>query len=322
MKEKYEKIIFVTGGAGFIGSNYLNKYVPKYPDYLFINIDALTYAGNLENIIITDCPNYRFHKADVRDAKVMEDFFLSYKPQGVIHFAAESHVDLSITNPHLFVETNVLGTHNLLFLSKKYRAERFHQVSTDEVYGSLKTHDPPFNEKTLLNPNNPYSASKAGADMLVRSYNKTFGLNITITRCSNNYGPNADKTKLIPSFINKLLSSQKVPLYGKGENIRDWLFVEDHIDAIDLVFRNGQSGEIYNVGGNFEITNLEITRNLLSLTNQKENMIDYVADRLGHDYRYAIDASKIKSELGWEPKMKFASGLKKTFDFYKERFLK
>lgn len=315
---KYKKKILVTGGAGFIGSNYLNKYIAKYPDYFFINVDTLTYAGNLENVEIKNSENYAFRKADIRNFASLEKIFVYFKPTDVIHFAAESHVDLSIKNPSLFVETNVNGTNNLLLLSKKHNIDRFHQISTDEVYGSLGPKDKPFTRNSPLKPNSPYSASKASADLFVRAYNKTFGLNTVITRCSNNYGPRQDKSKLIPKFMNNLLSGEKVPLYSKGENIRDWIYVEDHIDAIDLVFHKGKIGEIYNVGGDCELANIDITQKILKLTGRDSSFIELVADRLGHDFRYAIDNTEIENELGWKPKISFSDGIKMTLEYYKK----
>jgi dTDP-glucose 4,6-dehydratase len=302
--------IFVTGGAGFIGSNYLNKFVPQYPDIKFVNIDSLTYAANLENVTVSNLPNYVFEQVDITNSLKLADLFIKYKPTGIINFAAESNVDKSIENPDGFILTNVMGTNNLLHLSVKYKVDRFHQISTDEVYGSLGKSDPAFTEETPLAPNNPYSASKASADMMVRAYNKTFGLNTVITRCSNNFGPNQDDTKLIPRFIKKLQAGEKVPVYGQGLNIRDWLHVSDHVKAVDLVFNKGIAGEIYNVGGTNEFTNIEITRKLCELTNRDVNeAIEYVTDRLGHDLRYAINATKINSELGWVPTITFVDGI-------------
>lgn len=317
---EYKKKILVTGGAGFIGSNYLNKYVVKYLEYLFINIDYLTYAGNLDNIKVSGSQNYIFKKEDVRNLGSLEKIFTSFKPTDIIHFAAESHVDLSIENPSLFVETNVNGTNNLLLLSKKYKINRFHQISTDEVYGSLDQKDKPFTRNSPLKPNSPYSASKASADLLVRAYNKTFGLNTVITRCSNNYGPNQDTSKLIPKFLSNLLAGKKVPLYSKGENIRDWIYVEDHIDAIDLVFHKGKSGEVYNIGGDCEFTNMDIAERLLKLTGRDKSFIEPVTDRLGHDFRYAIDNTEISAELDWKPKIYFNNGIKMTLKYYRNKF--
>jgi len=315
---KYKKIILVTGGAGSIGSNYLNKFVPKYKDYYFINTDGLTYAANLSNVKINSCKNYKFEKIDIRDIKKLEKIFLKYHPTDIIHFAAEVHVDFSINNPFIFMETNINGTHNLLFLAKKYKINRFHYISTDEVYGQLKTRRDKFKETDNLNPSSPYSASKAAADLLVNAYHKTFGLNTVITRSSNNYGPNQDTSKFIPKFITNLLNNKKVPLYSTGSNIRDWVYIEDNIDAIDLVFHKGRNGEIYNIGGNCEKTNLEVTKILLKLLDKDESFIEYVPDRPGHDFRYALDISKIQKELGWHPKYKFEKGIKITIDYYKK----
>lgn len=316
---KFKKAIIVTGGAGFIGSNYLNKFVPKYPEYLFINIDCLTYACNLDNVKVSNSPNYFFEKTDIRNFASLEEIFNSYMPTDVINFAAESHVDFSIENPSVFIETNVNGANNVLLLSKKYDINRFHQISTDEVYGSLGPKDKPFTRNSPLKPNSPYSASKASADLLVRAYNKTFGLNTVITRCANNYGPNQDTSKLIPKFLSNLLIGEKVPLYSKGENIRDWIYVEDHIDAIDLVFHKGKTGEVYNIGGDCELTNMDMAKKILKLTGRDESFIKLVADRLGHDFRYAIDNAEINSELGWKPKINFEDGIKMTLEYYRDR---
>jgi dTDP-glucose 4,6-dehydratase len=309
------KNILVTGGAGFIGSNFLNEFVPKFPNINFINLDKLTYAADLNNIKVGDNQKYKFIQGDICDSKLLENIFESEKIDSVIHFAAESHVDLSIKNPGIFVEANVVGTQKLLEKALKYEIKRFHHVSTDEVYGSLGETGY-FTEQTTLAPNSPYSASKAGSDFLVRAYNETFGLNTTISRCSNNYGPNQDKTKLIPSFISKLKNNQKVPLYKDGKNVRDWLFVKDHVEAIWEIFMRAESGSVYNIGGNNEKTNTEITRILLESFAKDESYIEFVKDRKGHDYRYAIDASKIKNDLGWTPKYTFETGIKETLNFY------
>ena len=315
IKSQYKNIL-ITGGHGFIGSNMLNKYVASYPNINFINIDIDTYASNPSNVTIDELDNYKFVRCDIREIVPLEKVFKEYSIDSVIHFAAESHVDLSITNPDVFVTTNVNGTHNLLMLAKKYGIKRFHHVSTDEVYGELGEVGY-FSETTPLAPNSPYSASKAGSDMLVRAYHETYGLDAVITRCSNNYGPNQDVTKLIPKFITNLIKDDNIGLYGKGANIRDWLYVEDHCDAIWTVFNNGLSGSVYNIGGNTEKTNLEIARTLLTKLGKSEMKIVYVNDRLGHDFRYAIDASKIKNDLGWEPKYTFENGISNTIDFYK-----
>ena len=314
----YKKVIFVTGGAGFIGSNYLNKYVLRYPKYRFVNIDALTYAAKKTNIKVAPLSNYIFEKADIRDAAKMEKLFLKYRPTDIIHFAAESHVDMSIKDPNIFIETNIVGTNNLLNLAKKQRTARFHHISTDEVYGALKDKKGVFTEKSPIAPRNPYSASKAGAELMVMAYHETFGMNTVITRSSNNYGPNQDTTKLIPSFITKLLKGEKVPLYGKGENIRDWLYVEDNVDAIDLVFHKGRAGQVYNIGGNCELANNVVVRKLLTLTKRDESFVSYVEDRLGHDFRYALSSAKLTKELGWKPKSNFEKGIQQTFAFYQQ----
>jgi|SRR3989344_271248 len=313
-----KKKILVTGGLGFIGSNYLNKFALKYPEYTFINIDCMTYASHLGNVAVAESKNYHFEKVDIRDTESLERIFLEYQPTDIIHFAAESHVDISIFNPRIFMETNIIGTHNLLLLAMKYKIDRFHQISTDEVYGSLGENDPPFNLKSPLAPNSPYSASKAAGDMLVRSYNKTFGLNTVITHCSNNYGPNQDKTKLIPKTIFNLINNQKVPVYGKGENIRDWIYVEDHIDGIDLVFHKGQSGGVYNIGGGKELRNIDIVEKIIQIIGKDKSLIEFVEDRKGHDFRYAVDNSEILKELNWKPKVDLEEGLEKTVNFYKK----
>jgi dTDP-glucose 4,6-dehydratase len=314
---KYKNIVLITGGCGFIGSNYLNRFVPKKPSTLFINLDVMTYAASKKNILVGKFANYIHKKIDIRNKKDLYQLFKILPPDGIIHFAAESHVDLSIKNPGIFVETNVIGTANLLSLAVEFKIKRFLQVSTDEVYGSLSKKEAPFTEKSPLLPNSPYSASKAAAELLVRSYWKTFNLNVLTTRCSNNYGPNQDKTKLIPKFITRLLENKKIPLYAKGDNIRDWIFVQDHVDAIDLVFEKGKNGETYNIGGDCEMTNMEITKTLLQSMNKNKSMIEYVADRPGHDFRYALDFSKIKKDLGWSPKISFEKGISETIEFYK-----
>ncbi|OHA07820.1 MAG: dTDP-glucose 4,6-dehydratase [Candidatus Sungbacteria bacterium RIFCSPLOWO2_01_FULL_54_21] len=317
--KKHNEQILVTGGAGFIGSNYLNAFVPRYPEILFVNVDCLTYAGDPKNITVVGAPNYRFHKVDIRDQEALEKVFAEHAPTGVINFAAESHVDLSIENPSIFVETNIVGTHNLLVLARAHGVTRFHQISTDEVYGSLAKDAPPFTTHSPLAPNSPYSASKAAADLLVRSYHRTFGLNIVISRCSNNYGPHQDTSKIIPKFIANLLAGEKVPLYAKGENIRDWLYVEDHVEAVDLIFRKGTSGTVYNIGGGEELSNINLTRQLLALTGRDESFIQEVADRPGHDFRYASDSGELFRELEWKPRHSFADGIRTTFEWYRER---
>lgn len=307
--------ILVTGGAGFIGSNFVNYMVDKYPEYSIVNVDALTYAGNLENLKPSeDKPNYQFIKADITDAETM-DQLIGNDVDAVINFAAESHVDRSITNPGIFVQTNIQGTQVLLDAAKKYNVKKYLQVSTDEVYGSLGE-DGYFTEQTPLAPNSPYSASKAGADMLVLAYYETFSLPINITRCSNNYGPFHFPEKLIPLMIINALNDKKLPVYGDGKNVRDWLHVTDHCSAIDLVLHKGINGEVYNVGGHNEKTNLEVVKEILKQLDKPESLIQYVEDRLGHDRRYAIDPTKLQKELGWEPKYTFETGLKETVQWY------
>ncbi len=318
MKDKEEnshKRILITGGAGFIGSNFVRYILNKYKNYKIINLDLLTYAGNIKSLDdIKDNPNYEFIKGDIADAKLVDEI-VSKGTDVIINFAAESHVDRSITNPDVFIKTNVLGTQTLLEATKKYKIEKFFQISTDEVYGSLgKTGF--FTETTPLSPNSPYSASKASADLLVMAYHHTFGLPVNITRCSNNYGPYQFPEKLIPLFITNALADKQVPLYGDGMNIRDWLFVEDHCSAIDTVLHKGKNGEVYNVGGNNEKTNRYITDTILKYLGKDDSLIKYVTDRLGHDRRYAIDATKIKNELGWEPKYKFEQAIEKTIQWY------
>jgi dTDP-glucose 4,6-dehydratase len=309
------KRILVTGGAGFIGSNFVLYMLKNYPDYEIINIDSLTYAGNLENLkSVENNPNYRFVKGSIIDNQLVNSL-AAEELEGIINFAAESHVDRSIEDPGIFVETNIKGTQVLLDAAKKYEVKRYLQVSTDEVYGSLGPTGY-FMENTPLAPNSPYSASKTGADLLVRAYNETFGLNTVITRCSNNYGPFQFPEKLIPLIISNALEDKALPVYGDGLNIRDWLHVEDHCAAIALAFFKGQSGEIYNVGGNNERTNIQIIKTILGLLGKPESLITYVKDRLGHDRRYAIDATKITQELGWSPKYTFETGIKETVEWY------
>ncbi|WP_341281428.1 dTDP-glucose 4,6-dehydratase [Paenibacillus sp. FSL H8-0537] len=307
--------LLVTGGAGFIGSNFVLYMLNKYPDYHIINVDALTYAGNLENLrSIEQHPNYTFVKADIADKSALEPLFAA-GVDAVLNFAAESHVDRSILHPEIFVQTNILGTQTLLDLSKKYEVNKFVQVSTDEVYGTLGATGL-FTEETPLAPNSPYSASKAGADMLVRAYHETFGLPVNITRCSNNYGPYQFPEKLIPLMIQNALQDKPLPVYGDGLNVRDWLYVEDHCSAIDLVLHKGRNGEVYNVGGSNERDNLHVVKTILQELNKPESLITYVQDRLGHDRRYAIDADKIRNELGWKPKFAYESGIKATIQWY------
>ena len=307
--------LLVTGGAGFIGSNFIHYIFKKYSDYQVVNLDLLTYCGNLENLKeIENNPNYKFIKGDICDIKLVDE--LVNDCDAIVAFAAESHVDRSILDSAPFIKTNILGTVNLLNAARKY-SKRFHYISTDEVFGSLGPTGY-FHEKSLYDPHSPYSASKAASDHLVRSYFHTYKLPITITNCSNNYGPYQFPEKLIPLFVTNLLEGKKVPVYGDGLNIRDWLYVEDHCEAVDLVLHKGKIGETYCVGGNEERTNLEITHKILELLGFGKDKIEYIEDRKGHDKRYAIDASKIKRELGWEPKYNFDKAMKETVDWYKD----
>lgn len=309
------KRLLVTGGAGFIGSNFVLYMLKEYSEYQIVNLDALTYAGNLENLTeIENNPNYRFVKGSITDYSLVEGL-AQEGLEGIINFAAESHVDRSIEDPGIFVETNIKGTQILLEVAKKHGIKRYLQVSTDEVYGSLGATGY-FTENTPLAPNSPYSASKTGADLLVRAYYETFGLNAVITRCSNNYGPLQFPEKLIPLIISNAMEDKPLPVYGDGLNVRDWLHVEDHCAAIALAFFKGKSGEVYNVGGNNERTNIDIVKIILQLLNKPESLITYVKDRLGHDRRYAIDSSKIQAELGWKPKYTFETGIKETVAWY------
>lgn len=308
--------ILVTGGAGFIGSNFVRFMVNKYPDYNIVNYDALTYAGNLENLKdIESKPNYLFVKGDITNGELIDFIVKQQNINSIINFAAESHVDRSITEPDVFVKTNVLGTQVLLDVAKSNNIMKYVQISTDEVYGSLGETGY-FTEATPLAPNSPYSSSKAGGDLLVRAYYETYGLNVNITRCSNNYGPYHFPEKLIPLMVTNAIEDKELPIYGDGKNIRDWLHVEDHCSAIDLVLHNGKPGEVYNVGGHNERTNNEIVRLIVNKLGVSDEKIKYVKDRLGHDRRYAIDPQKIMGELGWKPKYTFDTGIEETIQWY------
>lgn len=331
------KSILITGGAGFIGSNFVSYFCNKYKEYNIINLDKLTYAGNLDNL--KECENlanYNFIKGDICDRELLEKIFTEKDIKGVIHFAAESHVDNSIKNPNNFVDTNVVGTFNLLDVARQhwmdapnkiknnYEECRFHHISTDEVYGTLGETGY-FTEQTPYAPNSPYSATKASSDFLARAYNHTYGMNITISNCSNNYGPKQHKEKLIPHMIEMALEEKPLPIYGNGMNVRDWLYVLDHCKAIDLIYHNAKSGETYNIGGNNEINNITIVKTICSILDNKKprknnkkyaDLITFVKDRAGHDFRYAIDATKIKHDLGWKASETFETGILKTIDWY------
>ncbi|RBQ22817.1 GDP-mannose 4,6-dehydratase [Candidatus Methanobinarius endosymbioticus] len=312
--------ILVTGGAGFIGSNFIHYLINKYSNHDVVNLDSLTYCGNLENLKeIENNSRYTFIKGDISDEKLVDEIVDKNEIEYIINFAAESHVDRSIDNPKIFLESNIIGTQNLLEISKKYhdkgQIKKYIQISTDEVYGSLGSTGY-FTETTSLAPNSPYSASKAGADMSVRAYHETFDLPINITRCSNNYGPYQFPEKLIPLMINNALTNKKLPIYGDGKNIRDWLHVHDHCTAIDLVLHEGKLGEVYNIGGNNEKQNIEIVNLILKYLDKPDSLIKYVKDRLGHDRRYAIESTKIQKELGWKPKYTFEIGIKETIKWY------
>ncbi len=336
-----KKNILVTGCAGFIGSNFVPYFVDKYPEYNIINLDLLTYAGNLDNL--KECetnPRYKFIKGDICNRELVEFIFNEYDIQGVIHFAAESHVDNSIKNPGIFVETNVNGTFTLIDVARaywmnkpftykeKYQGCRFHHISTDEVYGTLNETDL-FTEETPYAPNSPYSASKASSDMIVRSYQETYGMNTVITNCSNNYGPKQHDEKLIPTIIRKALAGESIPIYGDGKNIRDWLYVLDHCKGIDLVYHTGKEANVYNIGGRNERTNLQIVDRICTILDEKvpqeksyKELITFVEDRAGHDRRYAIDATKLETQLGWKADENFDTGIVKTIEWYLKKYNK
>ena len=311
----FKRNIIITGGAGFIGSHVVRLFVNKYPDYRIINVDKLTYAGNLSTLApVMDNPNFRFVKLDICDREGVYKLFEEEHPDVVVNFAAESHVDRSIENPEVFLQTNILGTQVLMDACRKYGITRYHQVSTDEVYGDLPLDRPDlfFTEETPIHTSSPYSSSKAGADLLVMAYHRTFGLPVTISRCSNNYGPYHFPEKLIPLMIANALADKPLPVYGEGLNVRDWLYVEDHCKAIDLIIHKGRVGEVYNIGGHNEMRNIDIVKIICKELGKPESLITYVTDRKGHDMRYAIDPTKIHNELGWLPETKFADGVHKA----------
>ncbi len=311
--------ILVTGGAGFIGGNFVHYMLKKYPNYEIVCLDKLTYAGNLSTLdAVMDNPNFTFCKGDIADSEFVDKLFAEHKFDIVVNFAAESHVDRSIENPQIFLITNIIGTQVLMDACRKYGNIRYHQVSTDEVYGDLPLDRPDlfFKEDTPIHTSSPYSSSKAGADLLVLAYYRTFGLPVTVSRCSNNYGPYHFPEKLIPLMISRALANESLPVYGNGLNVRDWLYVEDHCRAIDLIIHKGKIGEVYNVGGHNEKSNIDIVKTILKLLGKSEDLITFVEDRKGHDMRYAIDPTKIHNDLGWLPETKFEDGIKKTIDWY------
>ena len=311
--------VIVTGGAGFIGANFIFHMLGKYREYKIICLDKLTYAGNLSTLKpVMDNPNFRFVKADICDREAVENLFAEEHPDIVVNFAAESHVDRSIENPEVFLQTNIIGTAVLMDACRKYGIKRFHQVSTDEVYGDLPLDRPDlfFTEETPIRTSSPYSSSKAGADLLAFAYGRTYGLPVTVSRCSNNYGPYQFPEKLIPLMIANALNNKSLPVYGEGLNVRDWLYVEDHCKAIDLIIHKGMVGEVYNIGGHNEMKNIDIVKLICKALDKPESLIAYVEDRKGHDMRYAIDPAKIHNELGWLPETKFGDGIKKTISWY------
>ena len=309
----------VTGGAGFIGGNFAHYMVNTYPEDQIVVLDLLTYAGNLETLEpIMEKPNFKFVKGDIRDREFIDHLFAEEKFDMVVNFAAETHVDRSVEDPEIFITTNILGTQVLMDACRKYGIQRYHQVSTDEVYGDLPLDRPDlfFTEETPIHTSSPYSAAKAGADLLVQAYHRTFKLPVTISRCSNNYGPYHFPEKLIPLMISRALADESLPVYGDGMNVRDWLHVYDHCTAIDLILRKGREGEVYNIGGHNEKTNLEVVKTILAALNKPESLIHFVKDRPGHDLRYAMDPTKIETELGWKPKYTFETGIPQTIDWY------
>ncbi len=315
--------ILITGGAGFIGSNFISYIMGVHPDYRVVCVDKLTYAGSMDNLnAVADRENFRFYKADICDRENIFKIFESEKPDIVVNFAAESHVDRSIENPEVFLDTNIKGTAVLMDACIKYGVRRFHQISTDEVYGDLPVDRPEllFTEETPLRTSSPYSSSKAAADLLVMAYHRTYGLPVTISRCSNNYGPRQFPEKLIPLMVFNALENKPLPVYGQGINVRDWIHVDDHCRAVDMIIHHGRDGEIYNVGGSNEVANIDIVKLICRMLGKPESLITFVPDRKGHDLRYAIDSSKLRNELGWHPEVDFEAGIRETIEWYKERY--
>lgn len=315
--------ILITGGAGFIGSNFISYIMGVHPDYRVVCVDKLTYAGSMDNLnAVADRENFRFYKADICDRENIFKIFESEKPDIVVNFAAESHVDRSIENPEVFLDTNIKGTAVLMDACIKYGVRRFHQISTDEVYGDLPVDRPEllFTEETPLRTSSPYSSSKAAADLLVMAYHRTYGLPVTISRCSNNYGPRQFPEKLIPLMVFNALENKPLPVYGQGINVRDWIHVDDHCRAVDMIIHHGRDGQIYNVGGGNEVANIDIVKLICRTLGKPESLITFVPDRKGHDLRYAIDSSKLRNELGWHPEVDFEAGIRETIEWYKERY--
>lgn len=315
--------ILITGGAGFIGSNFISYIMGVHPDYRVVCVDKLTYAGSMDNLnAVADRENFQFYKVDICDRENIFKIFESEKPDIVVNFAAESHVDRSIENPEVFLDTNIKGTAVLMDACIKYGVRRFHQISTDEVYGDLPVDRPEllFTEETPLRPSSPYSSSKAAADLLVMAYHRTYGLPVTISRCSNNYGPRQFPEKLIPLMVFNALENKPLPVYGQGINVRDWIHVDDHCRAVDMIIHHGRDGEIYNVGGSNEVANIDIVKLICRTLGKPESLITFVPDRKGHDLRYAIDSSKLRNELGWHPEVDFEAGIRETIEWYKERY--
>lgn len=315
--------ILITGGAGFIGSNFISYIMGVHPDYRVVCVDKLTYAGSMDNLDrVSDRENFQFYKVDICDRENIFKIFESEKPDIVVNFAAESHVDRSIENPEVFLDTNIKGTAVLMDACIKYGVRRFHQISTDEVYGDLPVDRPEllFTEETPLRTSSPYSSSKAAADLLVMAYHRTYGLPVTISRCSNNYGPRQFPEKLIPLMVFNALENKPLPVYGQGINVRDWIHVDDHCRAVDMIIHHGRDGEIYNVGGSNEVANIDIVKLICRTLGKPESLITFVPDRKGHDLRYAIDSSKLRNELGWHPEVDFEAGIRETIEWYKERY--